>query len=44
MVAEHPGAILTFLPRPDAPKGWRAAGQVTDTPFASPIPIEWQSS
>jgi len=32
----NPGTILTFFPWPDAPKGRRGAGQVTDTAFAIP--------
>ena len=32
----HPGTILTFFPWPDAPKGRRGTGQVTDTAFAIP--------
>ena len=34
--AGHPGTILTFFPWPDAPKGRRGTGQVTDTAFAIP--------
>lgn len=30
----HPGTILTFFPWPDAPKGRRGTGQVTETAFA----------
>jgi glyoxalase family protein len=34
--AGHPGTILTFFPWPDAPKGRRGTGQVTETAFAIP--------
>ena len=32
----HPGTILTFFPWPQAPKGRRGTGQVTETAFAIP--------
>ena len=32
----QPGTILTFFPWPDAPKGLRGNGQVTETSFAIP--------
>jgi catechol 2,3-dioxygenase-like lactoylglutathione lyase family enzyme len=32
----QPGTILTFFPWPDAPKGLRGTGQVTETAFAIP--------
>jgi len=32
----HPGTILTFFPWPQAPKGRRGTGQVTQTAFAIP--------
>ena len=32
----HPGTILIFFPLPDASKGRRGTGQVTDTAFALP--------
>jgi glyoxalase family protein len=32
----HPGTILTFFPWPNAPKGRRGTGQVTQTAFAIP--------
>jgi glyoxalase family protein len=32
----HPGTILTFFPWPNAPKGRRGTGQVTETAFAIP--------
>ena len=32
----HPGTILTFFPWPNAPKGRRGTGQVTETSFAIP--------
>jgi glyoxalase family protein len=32
----HPGTILTFFPWPQAPKGRRGTGQVTETSFAIP--------
>jgi glyoxalase family protein len=34
--AGHPGTILTFFPWPDAPRGRRGTGQVTETAFAIP--------
>jgi glyoxalase family protein len=34
--AGHPGTILTFFPWPNAPKGRRGTGQVTETAFAIP--------
>ena len=32
----HPGTILTFFPWPNAPKGRRGTGQVTETAFVIP--------
>ena len=32
----HPGTILTFFPWPNAPRGRRGTGQVTETAFAIP--------
>src|ERR671933_71835 len=32
----HPGTILTFFPWPDAPHGYRGAGQVTAVSFMIP--------
>ena len=32
----HPGTILTFFPWPQAPRGRRGTGQVTETAFAIP--------
>jgi glyoxalase family protein len=32
----HPGTILTFFPWPNAPRGRRGTGQVTETSFAIP--------